>query len=196
MKNLLLSTIAICVISISSYAQDELYKKSSVGIKGGYNLASAIIDGDADVNNRHGFHVGFYNEIYLHNNFAVQTELLYSQQGYKIETDAGDFTQKLDYLNLPIMFKGYLNKNFYVETGPQVGVALSHKEEIDADFDYFDSTEDFTPNDFDFGANIGTGFKTDSGLNIGVRYYFGLTDVYSEENQKNRLLQASIGFSF
>lgn len=195
MKNLVLSMLAICFISTGLYAQDRgLYKKSSVGIKGGYNLSSAQFDGDGDIDQRHGFHVGFYNEIFLREHFAIQTELLYSQQGYKIETDAGDFTQKLDYLNLPVMFKGYFSDHFYIEAGPQIGVAVSHTEEIDTDI--FDTTDEVTPNDFDWGANVGTGFKTDSGLNIGVRYYFGLNNVYDEDDQKNRVLQVSLGYDF
>ncbi|NJB81831.1 porin family protein [Wenyingzhuangia aestuarii] len=176
--------------------QESLYKKSSVGIKGGYNLASAQINGDNSVDQRHGFHVGFYNEVFLHQHFAIQTELLYSQQGYEINNDSGTFTQKLDYINLPILFKGYLTDNFYVEAGPQFGVSVNHTEELDANFDVFDTTNEVTPNDFDYGANVGTGFKTDSGLNLGVRYYFGLNKVYDEENQKNRVLQVSLGFDF
>lgn len=195
MKSLVLSILTIFFISTGLHAQDqELYKKSSVGIKGGYNLASAQFDGDGDVNQRHGFHVGFYNEIFLRQHFAIQTELLYSQQGYKIETNNGDFTQKLDYLNLPVMFKGYLSDNFYLEAGPQIGIAVSHTEEIDTDF--FDTSDEVTPNDFDWGANVGTGFKTDSGLNIGVRYYFGLNNVYDEDDQRNRVLQVSLGYDF
>ena len=195
MKKLILSTIVMSIISITTHAQD-LYKKSSVGIIGGYNLASAQFDGDSNVDQRHGFHVGFYNEIFLKERFSVQTELLYSQQGYKIETDNGDFTQKIDYLNLPILLKGYFTDHFYIEAGPQIGVAVSHKEEIDANFDFFDNTNEIAPNDFDWGANIGTGFKFDSGINIGARYYFGLGKVYDEENQKNRVLQISLGYDF
>ncbi|NIJ45156.1 hypothetical protein FHR24_001595 [Wenyingzhuangia heitensis] len=178
------------------FAQESLYKKSSIGIKGGYNLASAQINGDNNVDQRHGFHIGFYNEIFLQQHFAIQTELLYSQHGYKVNNDSGKFTQKLDYITLPVLFKGYLSDNFYIEAGPQFAVAVNHTEEVDANFDIFDSTTEFSPNDYDFGANIGTGFKTDSGINLGVRYYFGLNKVYDEENQKNRVLQVSLGFDF
>lgn len=177
-------------------AQESTYKKSSVGIKGGYNLASAQINGDNNVDQRHGFHAGFYNEIFLREYFAIQTELLYSQQGYEINNDSGTFTQKLDYINLPILFKGYLSDHFYIETGPQFGVSVNHTEEIDANFDVFDSSSEVAPNDYDFGANVGAGFKTSSGINIGARYYFGLNKVYDEENQKNRVLQFSLGFDF
>jgi hypothetical protein len=32
------------------------------------------------------------------------------------------------------------------------------------------------PNNFDWGMNFGGGFKTDSGISLGVRYHLGLGD--------------------
>lgn len=174
--------------------QDQTSKTAAIGIKAGYNLAAVSVDGDGETSQRSGFHVGVYGESFLNENFALQVEFLYSQQGYEIEFNGGTFTQKLDYLNLPVMLKGYVGDNFFLEAGPQIGVAISHKEEFDSNFNLFDTTQEFDPNSFDYGVNFGAGFKTDSGISFSARYHLGLGDIYDEGSPKNRVWLFSVGF--
>ena len=114
---------------------------------------------------------------------ALQIEFLYSQQGYELQDNGGIFTQKLDYLNLPLLLKMYPSENFFLETGPQIGLAVSHKEK-------------FNPQNFDWGFNFGAGFKTNSGVSLGARYHLGLGSIYDEGSPKNRVWQFSLGFDF
>jgi hypothetical protein len=187
-----LSVIALLFGTITIVnAQDNTIPKSNGGIKGGYNLAAVSFDGDGETEQRHGFHVGVYGESFLSESFSIQPELTYSQQGYKITNSSGTFTQKLDYINLPIMLKAYPSKNFFLETGPQIGLAVSHKEEYDG---IFSTSQEYDPNSFDWGLNFGGGFKTDSGLSLGVRYHLGLGDLYDDGKAQNRVWQFSIGF--
>jgi hypothetical protein len=71
---------------------------------------------------------------------------LYSQQGYEIKDANGTFTQKLDYINLPDTIKAYPFKKFLLEAGPQIGLAISKKEEYDG---LFSSSQEYDPNNFD-----------------------------------------------
>ncbi|MFV8358042.1 porin family protein [Flavobacterium sp. XS1P32] len=160
-------------------------------MKGGYNLAAVSFDGDGETEQRSGFHVGFYGESFLSESFSIQPELLYSQQGYKITNNGESFTQKLDYIILPIMLKAYPTKNFFLEAGPQIGLAISHKEEYSG---LFSGSQEYDPNNFDWGLNFGGGLKFDSGINLGVRYHLGLGDLYDEGKAQNRVLQFSAGF--
>lgn len=175
---------------------DEKNNKSNAGFKAGYNLAAVSFDGDGETGQRHGFHAGIYAESFLNDNVSLQVEFMYSQQGYEISDSGGTFTQKLDYLNLPLMFKAYPGENFFLEVGPQVGLAISHKEEFDSGFNLFDTSQEFDPRNFDWGVNFGGGFKTDSGVSLGVRYHLGFGDIYDDGNPKNRVWQFSIGFDF
>ncbi|CAM4134209.1 porin family protein [Flavobacterium sinopsychrotolerans] len=172
-------------------AQDNTIPKSNGGIKGGYNLAAVSFDGDGETEQRHGFHIGVYGESFISESFSIQPELMYSQQGYEITNSSGTFTQKLDYINLPLMLKAYPSKNFFLEAGPQIGLAVSHKEEYDG---LFSSSQEYDPNNFDWGMNFGGGFKTDSGISFGVRYHLGLGDLYDEGKAQNRVFQFSLGF--
>ncbi|MDP3682200.1 MAG: porin family protein [Flavobacterium sp.] len=185
-------TIALFFGVITSMnAQDNTIPKSNGGIKGGYNLAAVSFDGDGETEQRHGFHIGVYGESFISESFSIQPELMYSQQGYEITNSSGTFTQKLDYINLPLMLKAYPSKNFFLEAGPQIGLAVSHKEEYDG---LFSGSQEYDPNNFDWGMNFGGGFKTDSGISFGVRYHLGLGDLYDEGKAQNRVLQFSLGF--
>ncbi|KAB8151478.1 outer membrane beta-barrel protein [Kordia sp. TARA_039_SRF] len=194
MKKLIV-TIGIFLMTFHiANAQDANTKTANIGVKGGYNLAAVSFDGDAETGQRSGFHVGLYGESFLNQHIALQLEVLYSQQGYEIEANGGTFTQKLDYINLPLMLKGYLGDNFFLEAGPQIGVAISHKEEFDSNFNLFDTSQEFDPNSFDYGVNFGAGFKTDSGISLSARYHLGLGDIYDDGSPKNRVWMFSIGF--
>jgi hypothetical protein len=170
--------------------------KSNTGLKGGYNLSAVSFDGKTETGQRHSFHIGFYGESFLSESVALQVELVYSQQGYELKDNDGTFTQKLDYVNLPLMLKLYPVKVFFLEVGPQVGLAISHKEDYDSDFGLYDTSQEFDPQNFDWGINFGTGFKTKSGVSLGVRYHLGLGSIYDEGNPKNRVWQFYIGFDF
>lgn len=196
MKTKILTLFTSVCVLFNLQAQDDTTKTSNAGIKAGYNLAAVSFDGDGETGQRHGFHVGFYGESFLTESIALQLEVLYSQQGYEIKGNGGTFTQKLDYINLPLMFKMYPDDNFFLEVGPQVGLAISHKEEFDSGFDLFDIEQEFDPNSFDYGVNFGGGFKTNSGISLGVRYHLGLGDIYDEGSPKNRVWQFSLGFDF
>jgi hypothetical protein len=196
MKQMKIKQITIALffgVIATMNAQDNTntIPKSNGGIKGGYNLAAVSFDGDGETEQRHGFHIGVYGESFISESFSIQPELMYSQQGYKITNSSGTFTQKLDYINLPIMLKAYPSKNFFLEAGPQIGLAVSHKEEYDG---LFSGSQEYDPNNFDWGINFGGGFKTDSGISLGVRYHLGLGDLYDEGKAQNRVLQFSLGF--
>ncbi len=186
--------VGILFSALTIYSQDDLSKNSNIGIKGGYNLAAVNFDGEGETGQRHSFHLGIYGESFVSEAFAFQLELIYSQQGYEISNSSGKFTQKLNYINLPLMFKAYPDNNFFLEAGSQIGLAISHKEEFDSGFNIFDTSNEFDPSSFDWGFNFGGGFKTNSGISFGVRYHLGLGDIYDEGAAKNRVWQFSLGF--
>lgn len=84
-----------------------------LGAKAGVNFASMGDDQTEDLNRRTSFHVGVLVEIPISEKFAIQPELLYSSQGYKIEEvdtyldlkSVYKDVDKLDYINIPIMAK-------------------------------------------------------------------------------------------
>jgi len=185
-KSYLIITLFFCTILTN--AQNKSYNG---GIKAGYNLAAVSFDGEGETSQRHGFHIGVYGESFVNEFVSFQPELLYSQQGFEIENSLGTFTQKVNYINLPAMLKIYPTKNFFFEVGPQVGLAIYHKEEYEG---LFSSSKEFIPDNFDYGVNFGGGIKTDSGISLSVRYNLGLGDIYDSEKAQNRVWLFSLGF--
>ncbi|MDY7393711.1 porin family protein [Aureibaculum sp. 2210JD6-5] len=190
-KGIIIITLFFSSILVVNAQKGE----SNIGIKGGYNLAAVSFDGEGETGQRHSFHAGFFGESFLSDYLSIQSELLYSQQGYEIKYSGATFTQKLNYINLPILLKAYPSKNFYVEAGPQIGLAITHKEEFDSNFDLFDISQEFEPSNFDWGFSFGGGVKTNSGVSFGVRYHLGLGDIYEDNKPRNRVWQFSVGFS-
>ena len=195
MKIVYITIILLITSTLLTQAQDRK-NKATVGIKGGYNVSSVSFNGTSETERLHGFHIGIYGESYLGKYVALQPEILYSQQGYKIVDDSGTYTQKLDYINIPLMLKLYPVKSFFLEAGPQIGFSISHKETFDSGFVLYDTSEEFEPNNLDWGVNVGAGFKSDSGISIGARYHLGQSDIYDEDKPKNRVWQVYVGFDF
>ncbi|WP_026776184.1 porin family protein [Polaribacter sp. Hel_I_88] len=189
-------TIAFVIASTLSLKSQDADTKATAGIKGGYNISSVSFDGNSETEKLHGYHIGIYGESFIGKYFAIQPEILYSKQGYKIIDNSGTYTQKLDYLNIPLMLKLYPVKSFFLEAGPQIGFSISHKETFDSGFILYDSSKEFEPSNFDWGINLGAGFKSDSGVSLGARYHIGQNDIYNEDKPKNRVWQIYVGFDF
>ena len=188
MKKLFLVTV-IAVLGLSNVnAQDIKF-----GAKAGLNFAFITGDNAKDLDPTTNFHFGVMSEIKLSDKFSLQPELIYSGQGADTNI-ASEGIIGLNYLNLPLIGKYFVTERLSLEAGPQIGLAISHKEEFDSGFDLFDTSGEFDPQSFDWGVNFGGGFKTNTGITLGIRYHLGLGDIYDEGSPKNRVWNFSIGF--
>lgn len=173
---------AITVLGFTNFNAQKL----NFGIKGGLNFASVSGDSSSEKDVVTSFNFGLLSEIPVSGKFSFQPELMYSGQGYSFNNN----TIALSYLNIPLMGKYYLTKGLSVEAGPQIGFLLAAKNEKT------DVKNSF--NTFDFGVNLGLGYKLDNGLNFGVRYNQGLTDINNIKNSsiknKNSVFQLSVGY--
>lgn len=184
MKKLFIITMSLVAFTLQ--AQDVTF-----GAKAGLNFASMTGDDTDGLDGRTSLHLGLTAEIEMSDTFSIQPELLYSGQGY---TADGDVTGKVDYINIPVMAKFYVGESFNLEAGPQIGFLASAKADVDGEsVDIKDSLKST-----DFALNLGAGYKLDSGLNFGLRYSMGLTDVPDGDSDgfKHSVLQLSVGFNF
>lgn len=188
MKTLFITSVAFFTIMFTIQAQETQF-----GLKAGLNLASLTND-TSGLKLRNAFHIGVMAEIPISELFSIQPELLYSAQGAKADGDQ----VKIDYLNLPVMFKYYVAQDVSFEAGPQIGFLLSATSEIDDQGDIKEEVEGL-----DFGLNFGLGYKMDSGLNVGVRYNLGIANIFKSEDEfdddykvNNSVFQFYLGFMF
>jgi len=201
MKKVLLIA-AVAVFGLSN-AQE-----TSFGVKAGTNLANIVGD-EADGDMRFSFHIGGVAEIPLAQDFVFGPELLYSSQGSKDEfSEEGldiEAVLKLDYIQIPLMFKYYVADGFSLDLGPQVGFLISAKSEVEVSGgdDSLSGSEDIKEfvSSFDYGLNIGLGYKLESGLFFQGRYNIGLANINDFEGSddfknQNSVIQFSVGFMF
>ena len=188
MKKLIV--LVIFSLSLGLNAQDTSY-----GIKAGINFSNLTGDLGDGASTRTSIHAGLMLENKVSNKFGASLELLYTSLGAEGELESGnDGILKLEYLNVPIIFKYYATDYFALEAGPQIGVLVS--SDVSEPGTTINLNDEF--NDIDLGFNFGASFKLDSGLMFGIRYYLGLEDIATNENVSgnNRAFFLSTGIFF
>lgn len=199
--------VSACLfMSAIIYAQPTFVK----GVKAGLNVAKLGGDDISDADSRTGIAAGLFGEIGINKMFAIQPEVYYSMQGAKskedIEGTTVDVTMKLDYIQIPVLFKfiipvegSSVKPNIFA--GPALGIKSSSKVKAEVEGSSFeDDIEDIKSTDFNLvfggGINVGAGKMT---VGFDVRYLLGLSsidDSADEADVKNQVIAigASIGF--
>ena len=210
MKKMVFAALAVLVFGFAN-AQDEVKATSEVkfGAKGGINLANIVGDDAGDANMFVGFNAGFFVEIPVTDKLTIQPEILYSAQGSKsegplnIEGDIYDVkaTLKMNYINVPVMFKYQIADKFSLEAGPYVGFLVSAK--VKAEVSGFGSATEDAKDLFkstDFGLGLGMNYEFSDVIFANARYQAGLTEIGDSEaggnNIKNSVFQIGLGFRF
>lgn len=176
------------------------------GLKAGMNLSTFTGKSYTDNSFKAGFHAGGFAEIKASERLFIQLELLYSEQGAKIDasqsTSAGaiqiryDEKWRLNYLTVPVMVKYYVYKGFNIEAGPQIGILLNAEEKYETNFTSPDfpgenvrrsGTDDISElfKSIDVAINAGIGYDFTSHIFVNARYNYGIIDIYdfSPNNQ-------------
>jgi len=157
------------------------------GLKGGVNVASF---NKANMDNRVGINVGALAHVHLSRHFALQPEVVYSQQGAKLSDNE---IQKVNYVNVPVMAQYMFAKGLRLQTGPQVGLltnsAVKNGDNVTHNNDAYNSA--------DVSWSFGAGYVSPVGLGIDARYNLGLTDITKGNNDvKNRVWQIGLFYQF
>jgi opacity protein-like surface antigen len=205
MKKIFLSFVAVFYFIIAqAQTNDDKSNSPCFGVKGGVNIANFMGDDAGSSKSFIGFNVGLFAEFKLSQKLYIQPELLYSGQGAKedltIEGINFDATLKVNYINIPVMFKYYVVNDLSLEVGPYVGFLTSAKVKVESSFgsdtedakDFFKST--------DFGIGIGFNYDVTQAIFLNARYSAGLAqigDTDTDDNDvKNSVLQFGLGFRF
>lgn len=181
-------------LTVAGYSQVQF----ALGVKAGPNFAN--IDTKADpgetYKSRTGFHGGAF-ALFKLTKIGIQPELLFSQQGSKVEFNGGDIEANYNYINIPIILKLYLAAGLNLQAGPQIGFAS--KAEVVETVNGVSTTTDVK--DFvkgnDVSVALGAGWDLPFGLTIDARYNLGLSkinDSAGSEKAKNQVFQVSVGF--
>lgn len=213
---LLLSTQqAYSQVLISLLFGDKLNSdKIEFGLEGGVNFSSMS---DFESNSvLRTFNLGFYFDIKLKDNWFLTTGVIVkSNVGVDklseadvsildpttIYSDSGSYSQKINYFYIPAAIKYRFDNHMYLFGGPQIGLRTKAHLLFDGTTDNksveikTDNRDIF--NRFDAGLLVGTGYKLKqgTGMNITVKYYYGLANVLkdSPNSPKNRSFYLTVG---
>lgn len=180
------------------------------GLDGGLNFST--ISGLETSSVATNFHLGFYFDIRVKNQWSINTGVLVksSQGANKLSkndvlelypelnmfVDSGSYAQSLGYFNVPIMVKYKFKNNFFMELGPQVSLLINARMGYKHEFDgieiqsSIDNRNAFNRIDAGMVSGIGYKLRNGTGMNIGLKYYHGMVDISktSNLNNQNRVL--------
>jgi hypothetical protein len=184
MKTILFIALLVSFCTFAK-AQDTHF-----GLKAGLNISSLDVKHGVDWDAKAGFHIGGLAHVHLAPHFAVQPELVFSQQGGK----DGNDKWKINYLNIPVLLQFMTGTGFRIQTGPQLGFAVSSEfkqgnVEIDNDDDV---------NTVDLSWTFGASYLCAGGFGIDARYNHGITNIYEPEvpEVRNRVFQLGVFYQF
>ncbi|MDB4297351.1 PorT family protein [Flavobacteriaceae bacterium] len=207
-KNILLKILLITGIGICN-------SQIKYGIKAGINYTNNVVVNIKSEDNKYltSFNSGLFAKKTLNEFLGINTELLFSRKGYKIDSDenanpSSEGNLHLDYINLPLLLEYKPNEKFGIEVGTELGYLLSAKSKFESQTI---DVSNFWDNKFDFGLAIGANYSLSEKFFLNFRYIHGLTSVikdvqvqtdpFSEpvdSNIKfqNRTFQLSLGYFF
>lgn len=206
-----LFVVVFLLFAVSSHSQvlislvlgDKLNSEGlEFGLEGGWNFSSIS---DLETNDRKSnFNLGFYFDISLQpkSQWSFYTGMLMkSSQGIEGLTandlsflgvttrpESGDYKQVLKSFMLPTLIKYSFEKNIYLEGGVQYVWNYDAYVEFNSDINGVEIRERDNNKDainwFDVGLVGGTGYQFQkwSAISVGVKYYYGLLDIYKEES--------------
>lgn len=201
MKKTILILCAGLILSGAQHTYSQV--QLAVGVKAGPNFANLKTDASANENykNRTGFHGGAFVLIKA-TKIGIQPEVIFSQQGSKVEINSQNFESNFSYLNIPIIIKLYTVAGINLQAGPQFGFVTSAKTPIQNQLGVY-TVEDVKNrmNNSDITAAIGLGWDLPFGLTIDARYNLGLSKIYKDapptqqtKDAKNQVFQFSVGY--
>lgn len=188
MKKLQIILSILLLVSISVNAQKKkttkkITPKIEFGVKAGANISKIIGDDDYYIfSSKIGYFGGLVAKYPLSREFAFQGEVYYNMIGSKSKNqpnvEAFRVNNKITYVSVPILIQYKISPEFYVETGPEIGVNLSSKNENVDTGDVFNMKEVTKTTIFFWG--IGTGYYFNENIAANFRANIGITSPFIE----------------
>ena len=186
----LFSALIFCLGATLTTAQAQTNESANaqIGVKGGVNFSNMYTEDVDDNNVLTSFNAGLYASIPLTSSIAIQPEFLFSRKGAELAYDnafvTGKAKFKLNYIEVPVLVKVNLTKNFNIHAGPYFAYLIDGQVTNETDggtFNFEDNFDNDDFNKFDYGVSAGLGFDFES-IGIGARYNYGLSTVGKERS--------------
>lgn len=213
MKKIFFAAAMVLLIAGTADAQRRGYRKQRssddfyqprVGLTGGLNIANTVSSRNSDfsTDTKLGANFGLLIDIPIIYPLSFQPEILYSQKGYRANTVYGQFAQRANFIDVPILAKLKLAPAFNVVVGPQVSFLMNTRNTYYDGFDIIQQSKYTYNGDKTFvGGVIGVGLDLNRNVELRGRY----TIDFQENNPngssgvpdyRNQVWQVGLGFKF
>lgn len=172
----------------------------------GLNMANIT---NSDGSMKPGLNIGVAGEVMMTECFAIEPGVFYSMQGTKDKESGTTMKIKNDYLNIPVLFKGYVYEGFNLFAGPQLGFKVSSKIKASQSGTSVSTSEGSDLfKTVDFSIVLGAGYQSPMGFLVSLNYNIGLTNTINkdkfssllgttvDETCRNGVLQLNVGWRF
>ncbi len=167
-----ISCVLFLLISVNAAAQDYRFH---AGIIAG--ITTSQVDGDQLAGyDKAGIKAGAFVNRNLSGAASLQMELLFIQKGSRRPLEEGQttfFVIRLNYVEVPVLFKYMLSKKIVAEAGPSFAT-LIHSEEID-EFGLITSRPPF--HKFDFDVNAGGYYLLSDNWSFNFRFSYSIVPI-------------------
>lgn len=186
---------AVMLSSAAAFAQHAV-GAFTLQPKVGLSIASITKFDKADP--RFGVVAGVEGEYQATDIFSLSAGVLYSMQGNKYSLTkngvSATSTQKMDYINIPILANVYVVKGLAVKLGIQPGFKVNDDIKVKAGDMSVSAGSDYAKS-FDFSIPVGVSYEF-SNVVLDARYNFGCTKVFDGEDCANSVFNITLGYKF
>ena len=181
---------------------DDFYKVR-LGLTGGLNVANTVdaYNSTYTTSTIAGFNAGLFLDIPIAYPLSFEPEVLYSQKGFNGQTTDGNYTQRNNYIDVPLLAKFHFGPIVNIIVGPQVSFPISTTQTFDNGFDVTNQAHYSTTNDKTiWGGVVGLAFDLNRNVELRARYTIDLQR--NDENTtygadyRNQVFQVGLGFKF
>ena len=184
----------MAVACLTANAQNARHAAGSFTIQPMIGIAAGTLSGtysDLDFSSkdpRAGLAIGAEGEYYTSTHWlSVSAGLMYCQQGWESKNGGVTATQKLDYINIPILANFYVAKGFALKIGLQPGILVN--DNINGDC-----------KSFNFSIPVGLSYEFNNGITLDLRGGYSLTRVDKFNNDDYKYYtdggSLTIGYKF
>ena len=189
MKKILV-VAALMLSSVSTFAQHAV-GSFNLQPKVGVSIANLTEFKGTDL--RVGVVAGVEGEYQASDIISVSAGVLYSMQGAKGNIgNSNDATNRLDYINVPIMANVYVVKGLAVKLGVQPGFNVSNKIKKN-NLNAVDNP--IKAQSVDVSIPVGLSYEY-SNFQLDARYNWGVSKALKWSDAKNSVFQITLGYKF
>ncbi len=176
------------------------------GIMGALNFASFGGSDASGLDTRTSFSVGGFVRVPMSPMWSFQPELEYAGKGAKASGGSTTGSIDLSYVEIPLLFRVATPSTpagrLFGEIGPSIAFKVdctisASSGGVSASSSCANAGQD--AKSVDYGGIVGAGYEFPMGtygLSLGVRYNYGLAEIASGSNVKNRNVQLVAGLRF